>query len=44
MAQMNHILKKTTTKKTSRTWRTDLWLPRGRARARERDGLGVWGG
>ena len=23
------------------TWRTDLWLPRGRGR--EWDGLGVWG-
>ena len=25
----------------SRTWRTDLWLPRGRRR--EWEGLGVWG-
>ena len=24
----------------SQTWRTDLWLPRGRER--EWDGLGVW--
>ena len=26
---------------TSWTWRTDLWLPRGKGR--EWDGLGVWG-
>ena len=28
-------------KRNSWTWRTDLWLPRGRGR--ECDGLGVWG-
>ena len=27
-------------KRNSRTWRTDLWLPKGRGR--EWDGLGVW--
>ena len=28
-------------KRKSWTWRTDLWLPRGRGR--EWDGLGIWG-
>ena len=25
------------------TWRTDLWLPRGRGMERESDGVRVWG-
>ena len=29
------------TETDSQTWRTDMWLPRGRAR--EWDGWGVWG-
>ena len=28
-------------KRKSWTWRTDLWLPRGKGR--EWDGLGIWG-
>ena len=27
----------------SQTWRTDLWLPRGRGRREEWGGRGVWG-
>ena len=37
MAQMNS----STEQKQTQTWRTDLWLPRGRGE--EVDGLEVWG-
>ena len=37
----NLICGKSEQERNSWTWRTDLWLPRGRER--EWDGLGVWG-
>ena len=37
----NELIYRTET--NSWIWRTDLWLPRGRGRGKEWDGLGVWG-